>query len=205
MRNRSLIIGTLLSSSFFCSHSVAMEAEYVTQQTHGYPFTKANIEAFKTFVSTWEERESEEAKNRDEEGNFLIDYERMRVCDIHNNAGAPFYSEVIDEIRPLFAMVAPSQPIVMNFKGNYLQDQGVSAIVDFVLENSLLKNQLKKLNLSNNRFKASCLPKLKDLVEQCPHLEKLNIAINYISTDEVNQAFQTLSSDKKRIIDFAPY
>lgn len=205
MRSKLLMISSLLMPCFLCEHIAAMEIEYRQYFDHvKYPFTKA-LDVFKAFSSSLEERESEEAKHRDEEGNFLIDYERMRVCDVSNTAGAPLYSEVINEIRPLFVMIASLQPIVMNFKGNYLQDEGVIALADFILESPLLKNQLKKLDLSNNRFKPSCLPKLKELVEKCPQLETLNIAINYIKTDEVDQAFQELSSDKRKIIDFAPY
>jgi len=201
MRSKSLIINSLLSSCFLCGHSMAMES-YMYDT--GYTFTKANLDAFKALTSSLEERESAEAKHRDEEGNFLIDYSDMRVCDVQAST-ASHYSQVFEEIRPLFAMVTPSQPIVMNFAGNFLQDEGISALVDFVIENPLLKNKLRRLDLSNNRFRASCLTKLKDLVEQCPYLKTLNIAINYISADEVNQAFQALSSDKKRVIHFAAY
>lgn len=202
MRRKPLLINSLFAWSFLCGQSMAMETQY--SDTGRYPFTKANLDALRAFTSSLEEREYEETKHRDEEGNFLIDYERMRVCDIGTSL-ASHYSQVFDEIRPLFQMVGPSQAIVMNFAGNFLQDEGISAVVDFVLENPLLKNRLRRLDLSNNRFRAGCLPKLKDLVEQCPYLEKLNIAINYISTNEVNQAFQGLSIDKRSIVDFAPY
>lgn len=161
-------------------------------------FGRDNIDELKALIARFEGQQglnSEKALHCDEDGNFCIDYSRMRVSDF-KGLGSPHYSEVFEDISRLFGIIEPSQHIIMNFAGNYLTDEGVGALVDFVLANQKLKDYLKVLDLSNNRFGSSALAKLKPLVEQCPSLEKLNISINLVSDAEVKQVFRGLHSSK---------
>lgn len=162
-----------------------------------------SIDKLKAFIARFEgqqELNTAKARHCDREGNFHIDYSRMRVSDF-KGLGSPHYSEVFEEIKKLFVMIDPLQNIIMNFAGNYLTDEGVGALVDFILENSQLKDHLKVLDLSNNRFGASALVKLKSMVEQCRSFENLDIAINLVSGTEVSQVFSGLTSK----VHFAPY
>ncbi|CAO4845484.1 MAG: hypothetical protein FADNKDHG_01359 [Holosporales bacterium] len=201
MNIKLLTVTVFLSTFVFCSSSPVIGRMSIDWK--GSHFSGINLSTIRTFVSDLEieEYNSKKARHCDENGNFVIDYSRMRVCDV-KSSDTSHYSEVFDKIRQLFWMVDTSQPILMNFSGNYLTDDGVSALVDFILQNQPLKNQLKVLNLSNNRFGSSALIKLRPFVEQCPRLEKVNISINLISNTEVNQAFQGVPASK---IYFAPY
>jgi len=138
---------------------------------------------------------------------FLMDYSNMRLCDgvTASIPGAKsHFSKVFVEVQPLLYIVAQARYVVMKFRANLLGDEGISALANFIMENSVLKDRLKLLDFSNNRFTSNCLSKVKDLVEQCPNLEYLSISSNIVSPNEFNQAFQTLSTEKRSVVDFSP-
>jgi hypothetical protein len=194
---RLLVSAFLLVSVGHCS-SVSVKENIPDWQEQGIA---DNLDTFRAIVAkleAGEEYKTEKARHCDNEGNFIIDYSRMQVSDWKAPANL-HYSQAFDEIRRLFRMIE-QQPIIMNFSGNYLTDDGVNALVDFILANPKLKDRLKSLDLSNNRFRYSALDKLLNLVENCPSLERLNLSVNYFGFEELKRA--GLNTEK---VYFVPY
>ncbi|MDP2193706.1 MAG: hypothetical protein Q8K36_04205 [Alphaproteobacteria bacterium] len=135
----------------------------------------------------------------DADGNFLIDYSHMGVCD-YNNSSSLHHAVVFETIKNDLLCMVEQRPIIMNFHGNYLTSEGIKALVIFIKNNELLKAKLIHLDISNNRFRSDVLPDLKDLLTVCPQLIMLNVAINYISSQDLKDAELTDSR-----VFFTPY
>ncbi len=135
-----------------------------------------------------------------------FNHNRENICD-YEGSGIHNYSEVIQEMDNslLKNRLTSVEGVTLNLEGNYIEDKGVSAIVEYLTNDVFFKNHLTKLDLSNNRFTKSALPLLLLLVEKCPILEELNISINYFGQQDYAAAFANLDQEKRKIVKFRAY
>lgn len=146
------------------------------------------------------------AEKQDDKKEIVIDYRHRGICDVDEESILTLsYKRVLDELSQESDERREGRPISVFLAENYLEDDTLEKIVSFILEKSYLRDNLVELDVSNNRFSKLGLPILRCLVDQCPKLNKLNIAINYISYPEFIAVFGDLSVPKKEKIKFSVY
>ena len=101
------------------------------------------------------------------------------------------YSKVLEELLREVGGQEENKPITIILAENYLEDDSIQKIISFVLSKTYIRDNLVEFDVSNNRFKRPDLSALKSLVELCPRLARLNIAINYISSSEFKENLVT--------------
>lgn len=126
---------------------------------------------------------------------IIFDYSASKVSDIVNH---PSLRNITDVLQEIGASLKDRihKPINISLKDNYLTDNGIEIISDFILNNSFINNNLAQLDLSNNRFTEKSLPKLKNVLDNCPNLN-LDIAINYIGFNDFAKVFGDPSVRKR--------
>ncbi len=169
-------------------------------------FIRLSTTTLKALLTEAEARESRMSKEGE---NLVIDHSHERICDVNlnlkgNGSYPKHYSVVLDDLqRPI--NVTSSKLIDLHLQSNYLEDEGVGAITEFILRNDFLKNNLRVLDLSHNRFTKTSLPTLRSLVESCPNLEALDISINYVGVNDFDTEFSKLSSPLLSKVIFSVY
>jgi len=122
-----------------------------------------------------------------------LDYSHSRVYSRPAPSAKPI-QEVQKEIEKELEFYK-SGSIKLFLKGNFLEDEGTKSLVDFILGNQILQDNLRFLDLSNNRITKNSLGGLKSLLEKCPNLH-LKLSINYISFSELREVFRSDFSDR---------
>ena len=123
------------------------------------------------------------------EDEIVIDYKRKRVSDF-KDALCVYYPQVLQAISDRTETLTTDKPIRVELAENYLTDEGVQRVVEFILSHDYVRRNLSALNLSNNRVTKAGLSKLRDLVDQCPNLN-LDVSINYITDQDFKEVFTT--------------
>jgi len=122
----------------------------------------------------------------DESNPLDLDYSASQIY--HKPTRSTKYArEVFQEIENILKTYN-SGPISLSLKENYLNDEGIKEVHDFILSKEALKNNLTSLDLSNNRLTKDSLEILKRLLENCPNL-KLDLSINLISSKDLRSSF----------------
>jgi len=113
----------------------------------------------------------------------------MRLCTWAENINEPNHIEnALEEMKSIITSASfnRSLPITLDLQGNYLEDDGVCRVCEFIQGHKILKDNLKVIDISNNRFTAKSLEYIKILLEVCD-LKLLDLSINYLSVQDVRE------------------
>jgi len=115
----------------------------------------------------------------------IIDFSRTRLCTWDENE-PNHIKNALKEMKSIInsASFNRSLPITLDLEGNYLEDEGVRMVCEFIQGYEILKKNLKVIDISNNRFTGNSLANIQILIEVCD-LKLLNLSINYLSVEDV--------------------
>lgn len=139
-----------------------------------------------------------------ERQDLIIDYRHRGVCGV-KSFFTLHYSEVLGDLSEKINAQTTDRPVIVSLAENYLEDEEMQKIVEFIMSSDYIKKNLVEFDISNNRLKKQGVLSLKNLIEHCPRLDRLNVAINYVSTSEFNEIFGSLPSIQKSKVRFSVY
>ena len=121
----------------------------------------------------------------------IIDFSRTRLCTWAENINEPNHIEnALEELKSIITSASfnRSFPITLDLEGNYLEDDGVCRVCEFIQGHKILKDNLKVIDISNNRFTAKSLECIQILLKVCD-LTLLNLSLNYLSEKDLRKRF----------------
>lgn len=130
---------------------------------------------------------------------MVINFHHYAIS-VHN------FLKVIDVLKEKEKLLKDDpRPVTIRLAENYLEDSQVSLLCRCILESKIFKKHLVNLELNHNRFTKESLPLLKELVEKCPSLDRLDFSINCIDSQDFQQVFSSLPPELQKKVEFSVY
>jgi hypothetical protein len=122
---------------------------------------------------------------------LIFDYCCCRIANSNvNNNTVCHLNKILSLIKKTTDKFVNYQSLIkINFADNYLRDDAIKELVQFIQDNHL--KQLSKLNLRGNRLTLMSSDNIKFLFSYCPQI-KINLSINRISNQDCIKQFGDL-------------
>lgn len=129
------------------------------------------------------------------------------VIDYHNQGiSKENYLKVIQTLTETSLVLTKSpKKLSILLSENVLKDEEVVAICKCVLDNDGLRKSLVNFDLSHNYFTNTSLHLLREVWLNCPKLETLNLAINFLDPEECEKLFDAAQDEQRAKVKFNPY
>jgi hypothetical protein len=144
-----------------------------------------SFEVFQKYMSTL---------SRENLNGHTFDYRFSRICDIDTDVSVSIHT-TLDRINTRIKEALSFTGLHFVFSENYITDTGFKTLCDFLLNNSILSNQIIDIDLSNNRITKNSVSEIEKLLAAFPHLQ-LDLSINYLAKGDL---IGLSSSIKERI------
>ena len=111
----------------------------------------------------------------------------MQLCNWDENEPT-HYKNALEEIKSIIYSESFNRwsPITLILAKNYLEDDGIRDVCEFIQSHEILKKNLKVIDISKNCLTPKSLKYIKTLLNYCS-LEHLNLSINYLTVEDVSK------------------
>ena len=143
--------------------------------------------------------------------NLASDLEKHKnkrtILDFHNsNITGKNLHKVLNALQKAQeSLQEKSTPLIIRLAENNLQENDVILLCSRILENKHLCANLESFELANNLLQDGILPSLKQILERCPKLQLLDVAINYINSETVEKVFHDVAPSILKKFKYNPY
>lgn len=128
---------------------------------------------------------------------LIFNWGNNSICDSKiDNPTCIKFNRILNEIDRISTEERPIK-IKINLNENYLRDESIFELLEFLKNNSKITKYLALINLTNNRLTQDCFPAIEEMLSLCPNL-KINITSNNILKGGFKQS--SLSENNRVIL-----